>query len=318
MDDLCSALRNGSLSEREQVLAELLRASDAPTFRLNQLRQGILAEFISDFEKSTDGQGRRSIVEVLATEFVGKECSSRLSVKLKMDSLRMLRNLSRSQSNKSIMFEQEGLFDSLISIVGNSSCQMELRELSIVIINNLANSVLHISSIVLKPGLVTQLVHIVRTTDSDRFREWTLAALMNIATHPGTTLTLYDEPNLVNTLVEYIESKTVACGAREFAIGCLGNLMRNSIVVNDVLRRRSLIPNLLHLSKHGESDIVKDWSRGFLRCMNINAISLKFFDKIIALCSVRDVLRLGKISPFRIVTGDMIRCMAEALKPIAF
>jgi hypothetical protein len=248
-----------------------------------------------------------SLKQVLEAPSTVHEGCSRVPVK--EFAVEVLRNLSRSPSNKSPIYQQllETLIDCLT--IGES---LRIKRFALGTLNNLATLDENAIALLRKPMFLETVLAFAQNGGTSTIKERAIWTLQSLACADENEVPMFEMPFLIQTLVDCVEHGDTN-EIKSYAIETLRNLSnRNQVRMSE---DRKLVSALMDTVIHGETLVLKNLAMSCFQRMGYSRTQVTSFIILEVLCTARECPRLvlkGDCS-LQELPNELIRKVAETL-----
>jgi hypothetical protein len=220
----------------------------------------------------------------------------------------VLRNLSRSPSNKSPIYQQllEALFDCLT--IGET---LRIQRYALGTLNNLATLDENAIALLRKPMFMETILLCAQKGGTSTIKERAIWTLQSLACADENEVAMFEMPTLIQTLVDCVDHGDTK-EIKAYAIETLRNLSNRNQA--RMFEDRKLVNALIDIVEFGETLLLKNLAISCFQRMGYSRAHVYSFIILEALCSARDCPRLAPSTcKFQNLPNELVRKVGEAL-----
>jgi hypothetical protein len=287
-------LANFTLDNTSSICTVILHMSNFP-----QIQEPMFFKFAATLKQALE-QG--SVGGTASTTTTSK-------VHVKEFAVEVLRNLSRSPSNKSRIYQQllETLFDCLTA--GES---LRIKRFALGTLNNLATLDENAIALLRKPMFLETVLAFAQNGGTSTIKERAIWTLQSLACADENEVPMFEMPSLIQTLVDCVHyGDTIEI--RSYAIETLRNLSNRNQA--KMCEDRKLVNALMDTVVAGETVVLRNLALSCFQRMGYSRAQVFSFIVLETLCSVRDCPRLVARGPCPLqdLPNELIRKVGEML-----
>jgi hypothetical protein len=251
----------------------------------------------------------KQVLEQGSTSSGAVASASKNEVLVKEFAVEVLRNLSRSPSNKSPIYQQllETLLDCLT--IGQS---LRIKRYALGTLNNLATLDENAIALLRKPMFLETVLGFAQNGGTSTIKERAIWTLQSLACADENEVPMFEMPSLIQTLVDCVDHGDTN-EIKSYAIETLRNLSNRNQA--RMFRDRKLVNALTDTVVSGETLMLKNLALSCFQRMGYSRLQVYSFILLEALCSARDCPRLVAKGncPLQSLPNELIRKVGEAL-----
>jgi hypothetical protein len=230
-------------------------------------------------------------------------------VQVKEFACEVLRNLSRSPSNKAPIYQQ--LLETLFACLTRGET-LRIKRFALGTLNNLATLDENAIALLRKPGFLETVLAFAQTGGTSTIKERAIWTLQSLACADENEVPMFEMPLLIQTLVDCVDHGDTN-EIRAYAIETLRNLSNRNQA--KMAEDKKLVNALMDTVEFGETTLLKNLALSCFQRMGYPKPQVVSFILLEALCSARDCPRLvaGSSSKFQDLPNELIRRIGETL-----